>query len=178
MYSPATNIIRDAIRATKALIPEYWDKTLASRQPGSPLGSRFLETVTEETLLGLQWTDATDEVAPEVRMEGCTYFTTQELGGVMGVVPLAELQPLDVVRLDDSKGTGAVSAVIPREACLASVDFTTLIVGPEQGEQVVFTLHPGPAIRASQVPAEGNHGRSVTVAEALSLGLEFAKIED
>ena len=34
------------------------------------------------------------------------------------------------------------------------VDYTTLIVGPEAGREVVYTFHPGDPIRPAQVPAD------------------------
>ena len=116
------------------------------------------------------------EYVPEATLEGCTYFKTYDLKGRLGIVELASLPTDTVVTLDDRKDTGKVSAVV--EGILGSVvDFIVLILGPEDGVEVVFTFHPGEPVRPSQIQCEtGMHGRRVTIAEAQSLGLAMAKV--
>jgi hypothetical protein len=47
---------------------------------------------------------------------------------------------------------------------------------PEHEVEVCFTVHPGEPCRESKVPAEGLHGKSITVQQALDMGLHTAKI--
>jgi len=108
-------------------------------------------------------------------MDGCFAFKA-ELPGQLGIIGLAGLPADAVVTLDDRKNTGKVSAVVEGVRG-EEVPFTVLILGLEQGDEVVFTFHPGDPVRPSQVQAEpGLHGRTVTVSEALAMGLEMAKI--
>jgi hypothetical protein len=173
------DFVDECIENTKCLTspPNYWSNTLASRQP-SGNGSRFHETVTEETLKAVEWEEITDSLPEGVKMPGCRYFQTA-IPGLLGVVELGDIPRSQRVLLVDPKGTGKVSAEISREVLsqeLSDVDFTVLTVGEEEGMNVVYTFHPGLPIRPSQVPAEGFAGREVTVSEAYDLGLHYAKV--
>jgi hypothetical protein len=174
---PIINFIGEAIKNTMAMLnpPGYWANTLASRQP-SGNGSRFHETVTEETLLSVEWSEITDQVSAGI--PGCRYFKSP-LPGKLGVVALNVLPEKCQVTLADPKGTGKISVEIDRaslEGEMADVDFTVLIIGLEEGKDVVFTFHPGMPIRPSSIPAEGLAGKVVSVTEAINLGLQYAKI--
>lgn len=171
------NMIVEAIKNTKAMTnpPGYWSNTLASRQP-SGNGSRFHETVTEETLLAVEWSEITDQIV--AGMPGCRYFKSP-LPGKLGVVALDVLPKVCQVTLADPKGTGKISCEVDRTSLvgeMADVDFTILIIGSEEGKDVVFTFHPGMPIRPSSIPAEGLAGKMVSVTEAINLGLQYAKI--
>ena len=167
--------IQKAIETTRRVIPGYFEKTVAQRAEfGEPAGS-IIEGVTpvelEASLAVANWEPYSH---PQV-MAGCEAFKAS-IPGRLGVVSLNDL-PVDTsVTLDDRKKTGKVSAVVKGVRGL-KVDYTILILGQEQGEEVVFTFHPGDPIRASQVNVEGMHGKVVTPAEAIAMGLETAKIE-
>jgi len=108
-------------------------------------------------------------------MQGCSAFVAN-ISGRLGIVELRSLHSDSIVTLDDRKNTGKVEAVV--QGVRGKIkDYTVLILGPEQGEEIVYTFHPGDPVRPSQIPAEGMHGRQVTVSEALDMGLEIAKIE-
>ncbi len=58
------------------------------------------------------------------------------------------------------------------------VDFTVIIIGEHEGNEVVFTFHPGDPVSPSEVPAEpGMHGKTITAWEALKMGLSTGKVE-
>ena len=167
--------IAEAVGAIKSIDPAYWQQTLTQRLPGgagSVVIGDFDANSLEQALLHADW----ESYSHPGIMEGCSAFVTRSLRGRLGIVELASL-PLDaLVTLDDRKNTGKVSATI-RGALGTEVDFTVLILGDENGVEVVFTFHPGEPVRPSQVQAEpGMHGRQVTISEALRMGLEMAKI--
>ena len=172
--------IHAAIQATQELFtvegkPSYWEQTLASRQPNG-FGSRFLKETSTEEILEWTWEPYLD--CPDL-MKGCTALRAP-IKGILGVVRLSDLHPETKVSLSDPKSTGKVTPEIERSALpgvLGQVDYTVAILGDEGGREVVFTFHPGDPIRPSSVPSEGRTGSWVSVAEALSLGLEFAKIQ-
>lgn len=171
--------IKEAIESTKELSktgvipPQYFENTLASRQPNG-FGSRFAEAKSEKDLVEADWT----EYQHPAVMAGCTAFRAP-IPGVLGVVRLEDL-PKDLpVVLDDEKETGQVSAEVNRDAIsseIGEVDYTVIILGEEGGREIVFTFHPGDPIRPSVIPAEGNVGKAMTVAEAIQLGFDYAKV--
>lgn len=171
----STRIIQ-AIETTLRVIPGYLEKTCEQRLPGG-CGSVLLgnfETVEDviAALKAAEWLP----YPPEGLLPGCWAFSTRDLRGRMGVVRLDSLPANAEVVLDDRKGTGKVSATVVGDLG-EEVDFTVLILGPEQGEEVVYTFHPGAPVKASQVQCDpGMHGRKITVQEALNMGLETAKI--
>ena len=177
--SPTTTACEDVKAAVKAAIqntlnvlPGYLEKTLEQRNPGpNAAGSVFLKSVSVEDLLNANWQKADfATVAP-----GCTAYVTP-IPGHLGIESLSELDPQIEIVLDDRKDTGKISATV--SGVLGEVvDFTTIIIGPEKGVMVVYTVHPGAPVHPSKVLAEkGLHGKKVTVAQARELGLETAKI--
>ncbi|TAL09741.1 MAG: hypothetical protein EPO02_09375 [Nitrospirae bacterium] len=174
----ATQRVRAAIAASQQFAPEYWGNCLAQRAGDSETaaGSIYPDLSgpdIEWWLLEAEW----EEYAHPAILPGCTGFSAV-LAGQLGVAPLASLAPDQPVVLDDRKGTGKVSATVTGVRGQI-VPLTVLIVGPgeEEGQpEYVWTFHPGDPVRPSQVPAEGMHGRQITAAEAISLGLETAKI--
>lgn len=166
-----------AIDRTKSIVPGYFEKTLAQRAGLSQKSCGSIvagvnETQLEQMLRAADW----DEYSHEAVMAGCEAFRAP-IKGQLGIVDLRHLPPDAVATLDDRKGTGKVSAVVAG-VLGEEVDYTVLILGQEQDEEVVFTFHPGDPVRPSQVQTEpGLHGRQVTVSQALGMGLETAKIE-
>jgi len=103
-------------------------------------------------------------------------FVTRDLKGRLGIIELASLPTNTVVTLDDRKNTGKVSATV-KGVLGPEVDFTVIILGIENGMEVVFTFHPGAPVSPSQVQCElGMHDKQVSIAEALGMGLTMAKI--
>jgi hypothetical protein len=168
--------IAQAISTTRRIVPGYFEKTLAQRLPKTGAGSVVvgLENAEElETaLINADW----ESYSHPAVMAGTEAFITKDIRGQYGVISLADLPADAVVTLDDRKDTGMVSAVV-KGVRGRDVDFTVLILGPEQGEEVVFTFHPGDPVNPSRVQAvPGLHGKAVTVSQALGMGLETVKI--
>ena len=168
--------IAEAAKTTRIVVPGYFEKTVAQRAGLEEIAAgSIVENVTadqlEQILLKADWEDYSHEAL----MPGCSAFKAP-IAGRLGVVALSQLFDDTVVTLDDRKDTGNVSAIV--EGVLGpEVDFTVIILGEEQGKEVIFTFHPGDPVRPSQIETEsGMHGRQVTVKEARSMGLETAKI--
>lgn len=154
--------------------PEYLARCIEQRQPGAGgAGSRFLSTLTLDELRGAAWV----EYAHGAIQAPATGFRAP-IKGRLGIVRLSDLDPQAEVVLDDRKVTGQVTPIV--EGALGpEVDFTVLLIGPgRDGKEVIWTFFPGEPINPSSLPAEGDtaHGTKVSVARALELGLEWAKI--
>ena len=174
-----------AIINTKRGLPEYFRKTIRQRLDSPErAGSYYPGIRDEETLidilLALPWQPTTE--FDQVLIPGTIAFTAR-FPGIAGVVDLMFLEDNQVVTLDDRKGTGNLSATValPLESDAAEVMFSTLILGHEDGTdgEVVFTVHPGAPVKASQLKVGTwglRHGDTITVIEALRLGLCTAKV--
>jgi len=168
--------ILNAITTTVAVLGDYWAKTCAQRAGANPsaAGSVYDGATAEEVerlVREAQW----EEYSHPAVMAGCAAFRAS-LAGRLGIVELSKLDVNTPVILDDRKGTGTVSATV-RGVRGEEVKFTVLVLGDEKGQEVVFTFHPGAPVRPSSVKAEpGLHGKTVTVLEAIKMGLETAKI--
>lgn len=170
------NRIAEAIDTTRQVIPSYFENTVKQRLPKSGAGSVVIgfdsAKKLEKALIKANW----ESYSHKALMAGTEAFITKDIQGQLGVVNLVDLPTNTVVTLDDRKNTGKVSCTV--ESVLGqNVDFTIIIIGQEQGEEVVFTFHPGEPVRPSQIQTEsGMHGQQVAVSEAISMGLEIAKI--
>jgi len=183
-----------AIENTKKVDLDYWHRTVLQRIPGpTAVGSvltpwwtsdtdstldhqRDIERI-EQTLIGDLdvpiWYNYVEH--PNVA-EGCTLLIGHGLRGQIGVIALDQLPSDTPIVLDDRKNTGKVSATV-KGVLGDTVDFFSVILGPEQGQEIVYTFHPGWPVKASQVQLEpGMHGQTVSVADALTMGLTTAKI--
>jgi hypothetical protein len=164
------NTITNAIASIKEMDLPYWEATLKQRIQGP--GSKVLSVSTteglEQILKDAEWEETSH---PDV-LEGCRVFTAP-IPGTLGVVELADLPPDELVVMTDPKGTGkSTPTLLWPEA--PAVPFTCIILGKEEGKEVVFTFHPGWPIRPSQCKLA--HGTRLTASEAMALGLTHAKI--
>ena len=151
----------EAIANTRKVLPEYWDNTLKARLNGG-VGSTYLTADWEETS------------HPDV-MPGCRVFKTS-LGGRYGIVEISSLPADTLLVADDRKNTGRVAMTV-KGIKGELVPFTYLIIGKEDGIDVVYTFHPGEPIRPSVVEtATLSHGSKVSKAYAKELGFDLAKI--
>lgn len=172
-----TALVLTAIGNTKSALPDYWNNTLKQRLvdgAGSVLHFEEVETLDQAILEVNDW----EEYKHESIAQNCRAFKTKQLVGELGIVKIADLPEDITIKLEDRKGTGNVSAVVnildfkrPEEK------FTILIVGEDNGLDVVFTLHPGEPIRPSSVQVGTvNLEKSYSKQEIMELGLEYAKI--
>ena len=194
------DLIINAVNNAKKIVlrkdgVNYFESTLRQRDPRSTeqAGSCFdILAITdfgqkEQTLENFLFGENIDNWHPYPGcpnlMEGCKAFRLRKdhIGSV-GIVDLTDSKRGDVgpdslVTLVDNKGTGKVSALISTEWSLNDVvDFAVAIVGKENGEDVLFTVHPGDPIDPSVVDCDpGMHGKIVTVREAVAMGIRYAK---
>lgn len=166
--------VSECIANTKRIVPDYWNATLAGRLNGGA-GSSYDQFETaealEQALKDANWQEITH---PDV-MVGCRVFKAN-IPGRFGLVEIDNLPDDTVLVADDRKGTGHIS-IVATGTKGQIVEDTYLIVGEEQGENVVFTFHPGEPVRPSVVEtASVSHGTRLTKAEAKKLGFDLAKI--
>lgn len=167
----------DRIAAAFAVDPDYMASCLAQRQPGQGgAGSRFIQAMTLQELVAADWQPYEH---PAVAAPAVAFVAP--IPGTFGLIRLADLPADTEVTLDDRKGVGQVMPVV-QGVQGPQVDFTVLLLGPTREDptkECVWTFFPGEPISPSQVPATGEtaHGTKVTAAQAIELGLEWAKIE-
>lgn len=164
-----------AFDTTARMLPEHWHKLLLARCRG-PAAVGSVTDFTDPAALeaALRRTTWSPYTHPAIQA-GCVAFCTTELGGTQGVLPITDVSADAFVTLGDAHATGFVAAEVegvfgPR------VDMLVMILGPEQGVEVVYTFHPGPPLAPSTLPAEGRQGTRIPVSEARALGFEFVKI--
>lgn len=162
--------ISAAIAATRRLAPGYFEKCLAQRCGGAGSSYTLSPEALEQALQGAAWEPYEH---PNV-MKGCSAFRAP-LVGTFGLIALASVPEDARVVLADPKGTGFVEAECAG-AQAETVGFSVIILGEEQGEEIVFTFHPGDPIQPSRLPAEGRVGQVVTAKEARDLGFTWAKV--
>lgn len=159
----------------------YWLSTLLQRTTAAK-GSRYLETTPEQleaSIMEASWQQMqiTDPAT------GCTYFRA-DLPGLLGMTAISELPLHTPIDLIDPKGTGEWSACVTGTSKL-EVDYSVLILGIDEGKEIVFTVHPGypvPFKPVTELPAyiaeRFDAGRiRVSRNEALFMGFIFAKFE-
>ena len=168
--------IAKAVDNIRRIMPGYFEKTVAQRLPETGAGSIVVGFDCAEDLKKALVSANWDSYSHEALMAGTEAFITKDIQGRLGIVDLVDLPTDAVVTLDDRKDTGKVSCVV--EGVLGQdVDFTVIILGQHEGEEVVFTFHPGDPVSPSQVQVEpGMHGKQVAVSEAIGMGLKTAKI--
>ena len=165
-----------AIYVTKDIVPGYFQKTCEQRL-ATGTGSIY-EGITswvdmQNELLRANWEPASHPAVAE----GCAAFVTKDIkGGLYGMVPVAD-QPDDTkFQIQDQKNTGKVSLVMIGNHRIPAEE-TWIILGLEQGEEIVYTFHPGaPIPRATTSTEELPVGTILTKQQALDLGFNLAKV--
>lgn len=169
----ATETVRAAINNTKAVVSGYWAKCLQQRSlqaGGTGSVYNLSPEGIEQALQGASW----EPYEHPAVMPGCRAFRAP-LAGFLGVVKVSEQPVGTVFTLTDPKDTGTCELAV-QAAMGPEVDFTVIILGMEQGSEVVFTFHPGEPIRPSQVQAPSNDGRKIGREEAMLMGFIYAKV--
>jgi len=159
---------------TKKTIGGYFESCCSQRLEGGA-GSRFNFNSVEElesALRNAEWAETTNDNV----MPGCRAYKTTDIGGQIGIVPINDLDDNVVLTASDPKGTGNVELTCSGQLGTV-VNETWLIIGPENGVDVVYTFHPGAPIQPSTVSIDKlPAGSVVTKAEALALGFTYAKV--
>jgi hypothetical protein len=172
----ASEIVKNAITNSKEKMSDYWNNTLKQRSMKSDMvaGSRYdmSPEEIENSLLNANWLPYQHE---NVKEPAKAYKAN--ISGYEGIIKLSTLPKDNKVVLDDRKNTGKVSVVV--DGVLGKkVNFTVILVGPHEGNEVVWTFHPSDPIMPSVVDAgEGMNGREITVQEAIKMGFDYAKLK-
>ena len=175
-YTEIVNNALDNIINQDAL---YTDKMFAQRLPESGMGSIYpffnSRKELEEAIRSANYQPAEHPaIAP-----GCKAYITQDIMGAYGMVKIED-QPNDMkFVIADPKNTGKVSLMIWgwAEGNRLLTNETWVIVGPNEGKDVVYTFHPGePIPRATTSTEELPVGTILTKQEALAKGFNLAKV--
>lgn len=185
-----SEIIKKAIDNTDA---DYLERSLTQRNPGgNSAGSTFVEAQTIDSLKNADWKPLTHN--PEAIKSPAIAFEAN-ISGKLGAADINDVpDDLDAVIQPAHGGKGIHRATGKLMAELAAtlpdgaptVDFTTIILGPKQGEETlqVWTFHPGPPISSGDpifledVKKKFNSEEdkiNTTIGEAKKLGFEFVK---
>jgi hypothetical protein len=186
-----TKRVREAIKNTPI---EYWTKCLAMRagRGGGSSGSTFPgvhPSGLDWTLKNIEWEEYSH---PAVKSPAACFRAA--MPGRMGIVALSTLPRGTQIRLEDPKSTGTFEGRIvhsPQDKepyDVQEVEFTVIILGPNGNKEGVYTFHPGDPIPPSQITkallqkhkflgqSTADTLATVTVVEAIELGLEWVKI--
>jgi len=179
--------VRAAIDATAVApgLADHWRGLVASRTngpaaSGSVVSDALSPEVTVAMLRAATWTPLTGPAAQSVRAPAVAFWTP-DVRGRVGVVPTASLPADARLTLRDPHDAGCVSAEYEGDINVlgAPAEGTCILLGPEGDAEIVWTFHPGLPVGPSTVPACALAVLErpwVTPAEAISLGLETAKI--
>lgn len=168
--------VRDAIENTKTNLPSYFRNTCEQRLANG-VGSIYEGIKSagemEEALRTAHWKKAEH---PDV-MPDCQAYVTKDIkGGHFGLLKIEDLPDDIEITASDPKNTGKVSMTVSGEKG-PEVEDTWLIIGKENGVDVVFTFHPGEPVRPSLVEVKDcPDGTKLTKEQAINLGFDLAKI--
>ena len=169
--------IRAALRNTKELIigdRSYLESQLLQRIEGPTNAGSSYENMTPAELLEKLYNADWEQVEVEAVMQGCTAFRT-DLPGLNGILDFDKLPKDAELYVIDPKGTGKIGIGAANVEKTPEED-TYLIVGEEDGKEVVYTFHPGKPIAPSMVDAKDYpHGTKISLEEAKALG--FSKVK-
>ena len=169
--------IQQAVKNIKAMLSNYWDATVKSRTPGSSNGSIFAFENVEKVLFEDRIQDWVPFPECPNLLPGCTAFKLCNVPGHLGIVDLKELDENTMLDVIDNKKTGMAKCLLVNGTKGPETDEATLILGEEQGQEVVFTFHPGLPVRPDEIPVEKLGGRTkLFVSEAIELGFTHACI--
>lgn len=145
--------MRERIEKAWEATPLWHRETLlGERKAGSKWGRDF--TIDDWRLLEPQWRLDTF-ISEDVGQPGCTYLTanpTSSEGGplfplaTLGAWPWASLTPLEQAAVEEVPGTHGPELQLKAGDSVPAV-VATLILGVHEGTEIVFTIHPGPALK-------------------------------
>lgn len=172
----ANATVQKAIDTTKKVLGKYFENTCRQRLAGGA-GSIYEGINTPEEMEAALRAAIWLETDHPTVMKGCRAFMTRSIpGGRFGLVRIANLPEDAVLTASDPKGTGMVSMTIKGHKGPAVAE-TWLIIGEENGYDVVFTFHPGKPVKPSMVEVKNcPDGTKLTKAEAMGLGFDLAKV--
>jgi len=165
---------------------KYIAELLSQRNPGpTSAGSFWDKPQTVESIIESAAHAEEVDVGP-LKFQDCRYFRLP-LSGTIGVVSTDSVPAGTKLMLLDPKGTigtpnGGVEAYWTTSAeelaKLSKVSWSLLIIGTDNGESVVFTIHPGPTFARSKNQDNPELvNKMVTKEEAQALGITIVKLQ-
>jgi hypothetical protein len=178
--------IAAAFANSMAADAKYITTLLEQRNPGpNSAGSFWDKPQTVESIIESA-AHAEEMNVGALQFQDCKYFRLP-LSGTIGVVGIDTLPAGTKLMLLDPKGTigtpnGGVEAYYTVQAeelgKLSRVSWSLLIIGTDNGESVVFTIHPGPTFARSKNQDNPELvNKMVTKEEAQALGITIVKLQ-
>lgn len=169
--------IQQAVKNIKFMIPTYWEATVKSRTPGSSNGSVFSFDNVEKILFEDRIHDWVPFPECPNLLPGCTAFKLCDVPGCLGIINLEKLDGSVMLDVVNNKKTGMAKCLIVNGPKGPETDEAVLILGEDQGREVVFTFHPGLPVKPDEIPVERLKGRTqLSVSEAIDFGFTHACI--
>lgn len=169
--------VRRALNNTKEIImgdKNYLERQLDQRIEGPDNSGSSYSGVTQEELLSELESAEWEKVEHEGVMTGCTAFKTK-LPGLSGILDINNLPENTEFYAIDPKGTGNVG-IGATNVQKTPVEETYIILGKNEGKEVVFTFHPGEPVSPSIVKIENlPEGTKLTREQVKSYGFSMAK---
>lgn len=168
----------EAINTTKKILPDYWQKTLEQRTchgRGSITNEEKASNL-ELALLEAAW----EPYSHPAIGEGCTGFKTYDIKGLYGMDTIhnvrAELGGNFKLKVINPKGLKF--SEVGFSSIRQPVKYTIIILGQEQGKEVVYTFHPGEPVKPDNaLPSKDwNDGDTITIDAAIAYGVNWVKI--
>lgn len=175
----ATTEVWNAIQATLEVVPGYFESHCSGRSASGD-GSTVWRwgkpcpdaTAVLDTILDTGWFEYPE--CPAL-LPGCKAFKAA-IPGTIDLRKVSDLADDTPVRWVDAGHGYQYPTVAGTEG--EYVDYTTLIVGPEAGREVVYTFHPGAPIRPSQISADTDVSNITSIAalKAAYPEIEWVKV--
>lgn len=171
--SDPSSRVRRAIEASIDM-PHFKGAFITRNPSPESEGSTFFEAQSPESLIEANWSEYNH---PDVLSIAKAFRT--DIPGYFGVVDLREIDsetPVEIV-MAHKKTLDEAACIIPAsEMPRPKADFTTIILGPDDGKEIVWTFHPGPPIKPSAIIWTQDMADSVTTAgDAIAAGFKYGK---
>lgn len=156
-------------------IPHFIN-TFKTRNPSPESeGSTFIEPQTPESLASARWEPYNH---PDISPPAVAYRAN--IPGYFGVINLTEVDrstPVQIVKAHKGAVNEASCLLLASDVVRPKSDFTTILLGPYEGSQVVWTFFPGPPIAISTLDwSEELESNVKTAGDAIDAGFKFGKL--
>lgn len=174
IVSPARQRVIDAIK--RSVGDPYFENIFIMRNPGSASeGSTFVRAQTPETLMASTW-ERWNHPAVEAP---AIAFKAPSIAGHFGILDLEKLPsdlPISITKDHKGAGNNAVCIVTDKSVQRPLSRYTTMLLGPGEDGEVVWTFFPRPPTSPSNLPWDDSMIGIKTAGDALSAGFKYGKL--
>jgi len=154
----------------------HFDNAFRMRNPSKESeGSTFLEPQTPESLMRAEWHPYNH---PAISLPAVGFMS--QIPGYFGVLELSNLNsdmPVEIVKSHKGAINEAVCLISSSDTERPKADHTTILLGPGDSGEIVWTFFPGPPIAPSSLAWDDSLQETIrTVREAISAGFKYGKL--